>query len=297
MRSVRCLVAAGAASLLSSMAFAADMPMITPPPPMYAPAPPQDFGGWYLRGDIGFSNQQVKNVRNTNDALYAPLTSLNQTTGFDAAGTFQVGVGYRFNNWFRADITGQYRGNSNFKGTDLYSAMGHGLAYNGIDNYSASKSELLVLANAYVDLGTWWCVTPFIGAGVGAARVTISNFTDTGATNLNSFIDGSGNTVYYVGGPANASYTAASSGSKWNFAWALHTGLAYQVSPNMTVELGYSYLNLGDGVTGVDTTFDHSAGGHAFTFKDITSHDVKLGVRWNLDNPQPVYAPPLVRKG
>jgi hypothetical protein len=30
--------------------------------------------------------------------------------------------------------------------------------------------------------------------------------------------------------------------------------------------------------------------------KDITSHDLKLGVRWNLDSP-PVYAPPLVRKG
>ena len=57
MRSVKSLVAAGAASLLSSMAFAADMPMITPPP-MYAPPVVEDFGGWYLRGDIGFSNQR-----------------------------------------------------------------------------------------------------------------------------------------------------------------------------------------------------------------------------------------------
>ena len=32
---------------------------------------------------------------------------------------FAVGVGYQFNNWFRGDITGQYRGKSNFKGTDL----------------------------------------------------------------------------------------------------------------------------------------------------------------------------------
>jgi len=32
-------------------------------------------------------------------------------------------------------------------------------------------------------------------------------------------------------------------------------------------------------------------------FKDITSHDLKLGVRWDLSNP-PVYAPPpLMRKG
>ena len=56
MRSVKSLIAAGAASLLSSAAFAADM-AIMPPPPAYAPPPVvEDFGGWYLRGDIGFSN-------------------------------------------------------------------------------------------------------------------------------------------------------------------------------------------------------------------------------------------------
>jgi len=59
MRSVKFLIAAGAASLLSSMAFAADMPSIMPPP-AYAPPPPADFGGWYLRGDIGMTNQSLK---------------------------------------------------------------------------------------------------------------------------------------------------------------------------------------------------------------------------------------------
>src|ERR1700749_1332922 len=109
MRCVKFLIAAGAASLLSTAAFAADMP-IAPPP--YAPPPVQDFGGWDLRGDIGFSNQRVKNVRSTNDPLYPPLLSLNQTTGFDSGGIFDLGVGYQFNNWFRMDVTGQYRGKS-----------------------------------------------------------------------------------------------------------------------------------------------------------------------------------------
>jgi hypothetical protein len=31
-------------------------------------------------------------------------------------------------------------------------------------------------------------------------------------------------------------------------------------------------------------------------FKNITSHDLKLGVRWDLSSPQ-TYAPPLMRKG
>ena len=59
MRSVKSFIAAGAATLLSSAAFAADM-AIAPPP--YAAPVVEDFGGWYLRGDIGFSNQRVKSI-------------------------------------------------------------------------------------------------------------------------------------------------------------------------------------------------------------------------------------------
>jgi opacity protein-like surface antigen len=272
------------------------MPSIMPPPqPYYAPPPAQDFGGWYLRGDIGFSNQRVKSVKLDDPGHYAGLNSFSQTTDFDAAGTYQIGVGYQFNNWFRADVTGQYRGNSNFKGTDLISFPWGGGVANGIDNYSASKSEVLILANAYADLGTWWCVTPFIGAGVGAARVSVAGFTDTGVTNANFTVGPPA--VPVVSGPPVASFASAASGSQWNFAWALHAGVAYKVTPNVTLELAYSYVDLGDGITGVASTIDGSSGGHAFKFSNITSNDVKLGVRWNFDTP-PVYTPPpLVTKG
>jgi opacity protein-like surface antigen len=294
MRSVKYLVAAGAASLLSSAAFAADMPSIMPAPqPYYAP-PQQDFGGWYLRGDIGFSNQRVDNIRSTNAALYQGLNTFSETTNCDSAGTYQIGAGYQFNSWFRADVTGEYRGSANFKGTDVISGPLNGQVFNGQDNYSASKSELLFLANAYADLGTWWCVTPFIGAGVGTSRVTISGFTDTGVSNIQT---PAAPAPRFVSGPPVASFASAASGSEWNFAWALHAGLAYKISQNATLELAYSYVNLGNGTTGVVSTFDGSSGGHVFKFNNITSNDVKLGVRWNFDT-APVYAPPpLVTKG
>jgi opacity protein-like surface antigen len=285
MRSVKFFVAAGAASLLSSMASAADM-AIAPPPMSYAPPPVADFGGWYLRGDIGFSNQRVDNIRNTNAALYANLLSLQETTGFDTGGTYQLGAGYQFNHWFRVDVTGEYRGNSNFHGLDITSFANSGIVGSGADSYSAQKSEWLFLANAYADLGTWYCITPYIGAGVGTARVQIANFTDS---NVGSLPPGSPL-------PVGPGFVSAATGSQWNFAWALHAGLAYKVNPNMTVELGYSYVDLGNGTTGVDSAFDHSAGGHVFQFHNITSQDVKLGVRWNLESP-PMYAPPLVTKG
>src|SRR5665647_2322415 len=91
--------------------------------------------------------------------------------------------------------------------------------------------------------------------------------------------DGFGNT-FGVARPSSVVYAADA--GKWNFAWALHTGLAYKVTPNVTVELGYSYVNLGDATTGYNSNF---GGGPTaqfpWTMKDITSHDLTLGVRWN----------------
>ena len=150
-----------------------------------------------------------------------------------------------------------------------------------------SKSEAVFLANAYFDLGTWWCITPFIGAGVGTARVTIANFQDSGVA-----------TLFPAEPGVNPSLVSAANGSgKWNFAWALHAGLGYKVTPDVTIELGYSYVSLGNGTTGVDEHL-RSLGrrSRSFQFNNITSHDVKLGVRWNLDSP-PAYVPPLVTKG
>lgn len=279
MRSVKFLVAAGAASLLSSAAFAADLPA----PPPYAPAPPPEVGGWYLRGDIGFSNQNTKNVLDTDSAAYNNV-AVSQTSNFSSAGIYGVGVGYQFNNWFRADITGEFRGNSNLNAIDVVTGTGPFTGFVGTDTYSATKSEFLVLANAYADLGTWWCITPFIGAGVGAARVSISNFTDTGD---------------FINGGQIHSLVYAGTGSQWNFAWALHAGLAYAISPGLTLELAYSYVNLGNGVTGPTNAFDQVTDTtHApFSFRNITSNDVKLGLRWNFDT-QPIYAPPpLITKG
>ena len=54
---------------------------------------------------------------------------------------------------------------------------------------------------------------------------------------------------------------------------------------------------MGDGLTGDLRTFDGTNNiNNPMTFKNITSHDLKLGVRWDLTSPQ-VYAPPLIRKG
>ena len=291
MVSVKVASVAGALALFATMAQApvaqaADMPGL---PPVYPP-PIEEYAaasGWYLRGDIGMTNQQMKNLHH---ARYDdPGTSVQpHDFGWDSSMFFGLGVGYKFNDWFRADLTGEYRGKSNLHGSDSVTFPGG----SGVDNYSGSKSEWLVLANAYVDLGTWWCITPYVGAGIGTARVNIIGFRDDGfnyqpalgAFRLN-------NSTYY-----------ADDASKWNFAWALHAGITYKVTQSMSIDLGYRYTDLGSGTTGGGHTFDNSVvSSRPFTFNHISSHDLKLGVRWMLEPTpqvqQPMSLPPLMRRG
>lgn len=261
MGTAKSFLLAGALTLLSyPAANAADLPPIMPvkAPVVY------DYSGWYLRGDIGMTNQEVKSLHN---AVFTPDLVVHDKN-FESGWLFGLGVGYQVNSWLRFDVTGEYRGETGFHGFDTYT--------DGANNVTAKKSEWLGLFNAYVDLGTWYGITPFIGAGVGASKNTISSFRDQG-------INAGAPTLAY-----------AADESKWNLAWAVHAGLAYRVTPGFTVELAYRYVDLGDAQSGdVVTYLGQNAIYNPLEFNGITSHDVKFGMRWLL---APEYSP-LMRKG
>jgi opacity protein-like surface antigen len=261
------------AALVSLGATAANAADLSAPVVVEQPA---FAGGWYLRGDIGFSNQNVGSLFNQNYSRYTSVQNVDK--GFDAAPLFGLGIGYNINNWFRVDVTGEYRANANFHGLDIgYNPGPHD------DNYTGSKSEWTFLLNGYVDLGTWYNFTPFVGAGVGMTRNTISNFRDTSE----SF--------------SSTAYSDAA--SKWNFAWALYAGLGYQVTRNTTLELSYRYIDLGNATTGTMINYAGVAD-TPFEFRHLTSQDVRLGLRFNFapgfEAPAPVQyfePPPLHSKG
>ncbi|MPZ57686.1 MAG: outer membrane beta-barrel protein [Rhizobiales bacterium] len=276
MRYAQVLAVAGATVLSATASLAADLgPIIEPP--IYAP--PVSFSSWYLRGDIGMTNQTVGKLDNV---LFPGTPNLViHDKNFESGMLFGIGVGYQWNNWLRTDITGEYRGETGFHGFDTWGS-GAGARFN---NYTAKKSEWLFLANAYLDLGTWWNLTPFVGAGVGASRVTIHSFRDAGTT----------------GNPGFPTMAYADAASRWNFAWALHAGLAYQATKNLTIELAYRYVNLGHGKSGDIIAFDGTNNvNNPMEFRNLSSHDVKLGVRWAFgggyeDGPSytaPVHEPP-----
>lgn len=281
MRSLTTLRAAGIAALLATggagIASAADMMAPPPPPPPMMQAPPLDVGGgFYLRGDVGTSYYSAGNVHNR--PPLASTTTLD--SGLDSTAFIGIGAGYQFNSFLRADITADYRFGSKFR--VLEQTTGPAPATPAAPGYNLTKgkySSTVLLANGYVDMGTWHRITPYVGVGLGMAAVTMSGVTDTG---FGAFAGGSGR---------------AADQTKYNFAWALHAGATYDLSANLKADVGYRYVNMGTVnsatvVCGVPCTAYHAQ------IKRLDSHDLRVGLRYVFaDMAAPtMYAPPLVRK-
>ena len=225
---------------------------------------PVAVGGWYIRGHIGMSNQFFDGLES--DLFAIPFEfGWYDEGGFSSAPIFGGGVGYQFNDNLRGDLTVEWRGKSDFNAVNwLIAEDGDPIT---TDDYSGKKSELVFMANGYYDIGSFSGITPYVGAGVGASYNTISNFRDT-------------NIIVGAGGYADDE-------SEWNFAWALHAGLGIEATERMTIDLGYSFMSLGDASTGIlhnDDGISFPEGENAsIKFNDIYSHDFKLGVRYSLN--------------
>ena len=285
------LALVGATALASTTALAADFPAPMPPQPQYVQAPPPDTGGWYLRGDVGVGRQTFTTFDHfqSNQAFVWPASWRIDQSGIADTTFVGFGAGYAWNSWFRFDVTGEYRAKSRFKVLGSYTEFCPGGRC--FDLYDGDHAAWLFMANAYIDLGTWWCVTPFIGAGFGGAYTTSSSLNDIG---------------FISNGTTGFGYQQTEF-SKWNMAWALHAGLTYTVSSNFKVELAYRYLNMGNVQTGIVDCASSGCSGTGgprayYTLTDFTSQDIKLGLRWMLQ-PEPVappvYSPPpvLMRRG
>ena len=307
MTKLKALVFAGAVVAASGgLASAADLPLAPPLPP--PPAPVEEFSGWYLRGDVGFGVPAgVLNLQNEPDPIAtgvssgflspAAVESFSNTT-LSESGVFDFGGGYRFNNWFRMDGTLEYRGGAALQTlytlTDPASPVfGGSLQYASF--FNADVSSLIGLVNGYVDLGTYWGMTPFVGAGVGLADNMLHGFTDQGF----------GYASFGSLGPAGS---FLDNGSKTSLAWALMTGLDFNVTPNLRLELSYRYLNYGSIKTGGSYCLAGSSGGvfstanctggvpnYISSRNTLASNDFRIGLIWMLGGPVAPPAPVVAR--
>jgi opacity protein-like surface antigen len=268
------LVVAGLALAGIGSAQAADYAP-PPPPPVYVqpPPPPQEdcCDSWYLRGFVGAG------MNSGASAEFIQNPANNSNFGFDSTSYSDQmfiggGVGYAWNNWLRIEGTAEYRSKSH-----VY-AFGHYTNGGGtfLDTYDADIKSWIFLANAFIDLGTWNCFTPFVGGGIGVAYNTLTNFSDVN--------------------PSLAGYGTGTNSSEWHLAWALYAGVSYEVTKNFSMDLTYRYLSYGS-VTGQIDCASGCNGPDSFKFGNLHSQDIMLGFRWmccDLPTPQPryVYTPP-----
>ena len=117
------------------------------------------------------------------------------------------------------------------------------------------------MANAYAYLGTYHGITPYMGAGIGGARV---NWDD-----LENAISG---------GPTNRHKGTSS----WRFAYALMAGASYCLTHNVDVDLGYRFTHITSGRMFEEYAPDGTDIGVGPGFDGgMNVHEVRLGLRYN----------------
>ena len=257
---------AGAADYLPPII---EQPVIEPPVVEY-----RAVGGWYLRGDIGYDIHKDASFSHTGTTA-AGGAFIDES--IDNAGSIGVGVGYEFNDWFRADLTGEFRGTEGFAAVDSYlfdctaagltsGSCGGGGIITRNNMWRGSLSTQVVMANVYASIGSWHGITPFIGGGVGVAFHRVHGVSDMDPSDL--------------GGGGFASDNRSTS-----FAWNVQAGLEYDISDNLVVETAYRYIDLGDAESGPLCPLPGGCAGGALApllIDDIAAHEIRLGLRWRL---------------
>ncbi len=238
-----------------------------PEPPVVELPPVEKFGGWYLRGDIGYAIATVDEVT----YFQGPTqTGSFERHEIDDTWMLSAGIGYQVNDWFRVDWTASHYAETDFTGASAINVACSDGTAGAICSYSDNGSfrATTILANAYFDLGNWSGFTPYVGTGIGGAYVTWGN--------LN-------NQEYQTSGTAAAVFASDTheGRSGWHFAYGLHAGASYDINQNMKLDAGYSYT----GITGGEmVSFGQTSGlvGTQAYSGRFDIHTFRLGLRYDV---------------
>ncbi len=319
------------AAMAAQQARAADLFGAPADPDPISLEQPSELGsGWYLRADGGIGQDTLKGL--------GAKPNL-------AAWSIDLGGGYKFNNWLRADLNLDMRKIQNagtstqtLNGSQIICPTGTAGGNNALQTLSsgpggatiteldgskvtyAANSQIgyvwdpilgtcsqatntqtramSLLLNGYVDIGTWSGFTPYVGAGVGVARLqtdatvnyinnangtlyapTAAQWTETTGTPL-VWVNSAGQFVTPVNPGTNTTVAISTppawnrhnSGVKYNFAWNVMAGVAYAISDRANLDIGVRYLNMGN--------LQFLPGGPSTPY---TAKEVRIGLRYQID--------------
>jgi opacity protein-like surface antigen len=318
-KSMKTSVAAALAGLAmaSTPTLGADL-FGTAPPPMTFPAsqsPVTEVGSnWYLRGDLGLDLDQAPSfsmaaISMPTGSGFLPFSnSLGSARAHDDFSA-DIGVGYRYNNWLRFEGTYEYRTaaagknlNSVLCPTALTAVGTSGYLYDttGTDTsvctgaLDLTRRDSTALAAAYLDLGNYWGVTPYVGGGLGlnadmisgnvgytvnssGAAYSLSPTLTTGVTNV--WVNSGGTAISPQPNISftNQNWNRSISATHYSMAWALMAGFGFQISPSATLDIGYRYLNAGTSTLSITPQT-----GASIKLPNV-SQDIRIGIRYMAD--------------
>ena len=227
--------------------------------------------GFYLRGDLGYSFNKMRGAKyfqggNDNEVGF---TTSSIKDSFWVGG----GVGYQVNSYLRTDLTFDYMFKSDFKGSTT-GQCGSPLEACTSTDLAAMKAYTL-MANAYVDLGSYAYFTPYVGAGIGGSYVKWDKLRNTSCQD--------------DGGGCDPTEEHGGKGS-WRFAYQLMAGASIDVTCNVKADVGYRFRHTLGG-----DMFGYQANGGPGYDKGFYSHGIHAGARYVFGGcEQPVaYEPPV----
>ena len=204
-----------------------------------APRYVEMVSGWYVRGDFGYRFNEMDSVQ-----AGQPATSFNYP---DSLGV-TLGGGYKYQ-WFRFDATVDYGPRVTARATSTHPTAPQ-------PQYTTKIDALSLLANFYIDLGTWYGFTPYLGAGVGVTYLRSRDYEDT-----------------------TLAINHMTSNGRTNLSWAAMGGVAYQINARWIADVGYRYLAMGDLPTSTNSNsvLDNT------TWKRLSAQEIRIGLRFLLD--------------
>lgn len=234
-----CGVAVGGLLALGQ-AQAADL-LYSQPAPSAAPA----YGGPYFGAKIG----AVWTDEITGD-FDGVGSGRADTFDFDTGFNASISAGYAFGGRWGM-LSPRLEVEAGYQSSDVDAALDGGTA-----TAAAATGELNAFywfANLLLDIPMGWGFTPFVGAGAGFANVRGDNINVPVAGTLADGVNDSDTT----------------------FAWNVTTGLSYDISRNVTLDLAYRFVQFNS----VD--FRTAVSGVTVS-NDIDNHQVNVGVRVHL---------------
>lgn len=207
-------------------------------------------GDFYIRSDIGLT--YTEKAKSDPELYYS---SIEKDTNFKLRNVFSIGAGYTINNNLRTELAFSLN-NFEYSGTTK-------MYLNRVEQNIKFKQKFqayFAMTNVIYDIKTYGIFTPYIGVGVGYAKIS------------------DGDIVVEAQPTRKIDHKAENSG---NFTYSLMSGVSIKLNTKLSLEARYVFQDLGEanGPSNWSTQIGRSGEMTSNQF-NVKTHSVICGLRF-----------------